>query len=99
MLLDNIWTSPSSFFIKGCPETVRIVIKDELDVQRETLNEKYLMGSLHRKQKNFLRNKRNNPKDLDLLDEDSEGEIQSLTLEDRTNAFCRCRGWLVDPRN
>ena len=40
-----------------------------------------------------------NPKDLDLLDEDSEGEIQSLTLEDRTNAFCRCRGWLVDPRN
>ena len=40
-----------------------------------------------------------NPKDLDLLDASSEKEIQSFTLEDRTNVFCRCRGWLVDPRN
>ena len=28
-----------------------------------------------------------NPKDLDLRDEDSEGEIQSLTLEDQQTRF------------
>jgi hypothetical protein len=29
----------SVFFSKGCPETVRMEIKNTLDVQRETLNE------------------------------------------------------------
>ena len=54
---------------------------------------------MHRKQNFSYETSGRNPKDLDLLDEGSEDEIQSLTLEDRTNVFCRCRGWLVDPRN
>jgi hypothetical protein len=32
----------SVFFSKGCPVVVRESIKDELDVQRGTLNNKYL---------------------------------------------------------
>ena len=32
----------SIFFSKGCPEGLREEIKSELDVQKETLNEKYL---------------------------------------------------------
>ena len=57
-------------------------------------------GSQHGKQKKFLRIQDGiNLRDLDLLDASSKDEIQSLTLKDRTNAFCRCRGWLVDPRN
>ena len=44
-------------------------------------------GSEHRKQKNFYATSGINPKDLNLLDEGSEDEIQSLTLEERTNPF------------
>jgi hypothetical protein len=32
----------SIFFSKGCPAAVREGVKAELDVQKETLNEKYL---------------------------------------------------------
>ena len=32
----------SIFFSKGCPESVKAGIKEELEVERETLNEKYL---------------------------------------------------------
>jgi hypothetical protein len=32
----------SIFFSKGCPETVKESIKAEIEVQRETLSEKYL---------------------------------------------------------
>ena len=46
-----------------------------------------VMGSQHRKQKNSYTASGINPKDLDLLDEDSEGEIQSLTLEDQQTCF------------
>ena len=45
------------------------------------------MGSQHGKQKNFYAASGINPKDLDLRDEDSEGEIQSLTLEERSKRF------------
>jgi hypothetical protein len=31
-----------NFFIKGCPASLREVIKEEIEVQKETLNEKYL---------------------------------------------------------
>ena len=57
-----------------------------------------MKGSLHRKQKNSYETSGRNPTDLDLLDEGSEEEIQSLTLEERANVF-RFRGWLVDTRN
>ena len=45
------------------------------------------MGSLHRKQKISYETGGRNPTDLDLLDEDSEDEIQSLTLEELTKPF------------
>ena len=45
------------------------------------------MGSQHRKQKFSYATSGRNPKDLDLLDEGSEAEIQSLTLEERTKPF------------
>ena len=49
-----------------------------------------LKGSLHRKQKISYETSGRNPTDLDLLDEGSEEEIQSLTLEGRAKAFCQC---------
>ena len=47
---------------------------------------KLVKGSLHRK-KNSYETSGRNPKDIDLLDESSEDEIQSLTLEERTKPF------------
>ena len=46
-----------------------------------------LTGLLHRKQKNSYETSGRNPTDLDLLDQGSEREIQSLTLEERTKPF------------
>ena len=46
-----------------------------------------MKGSLHRKQKISYEKGGRNPTDLDLLDEGSEDEIQSLTLEERTKSF------------
>ena len=46
-----------------------------------------MKGSLHRKQKFSYETSGRNPTDLDLLDEGSEDEIQSLTLEERTKPF------------
>ena len=46
-----------------------------------------LEGSQQGKQKFSYATYGINPKDLDLLDEDSEGEIQSLTLEDQQTRF------------
>ena len=45
------------------------------------------MGSQHGKQKFSTRQSGINPKDLDQRDEDSEDEIQSLTLEDQQTRF------------
>ena len=42
---------------------------------------------MHRKQIFSYETGKRNPTDLDLLDERSEDEIQSLTLEERTNPF------------
>ena len=44
-------------------------------------------GSQHRKQKFSYATSGINPKDLDLLDDGSEDEIQSLTLEERSKHF------------
>ena len=44
-------------------------------------------GSQHRKQKISYATSGINPKDLDILDDGSEDEIQSLTLEERSKRF------------
>ena len=46
-----------------------------------------MKGSLHRKQKKSYITSGRNPTDLNLLDEGSEKEIQSLNLEERTKHF------------
>ena len=46
-----------------------------------------MKGSLHRKQQISYETGGRNPTDLDLLDEGSEDEIQSLTLEERIKPF------------
>ena len=44
-------------------------------------------GAQHRKQNFSYATSGINPKDLDLLDEGSEDEIQSLTLKERSKRF------------
>ena len=46
-----------------------------------------MKGSQHRKQKISYATSGINPKDLDLLDDGSEDEIQYLTLEERSKRF------------
>ena len=48
---------------------------------------KGMKGSQHRKQNFSYATSGINPKNLDLLDDGSEDEIQSLTLEERTKPF------------
>ena len=56
-----------------------------------------MKGSQHRKQKISYATSGINPKDLDLLDDSSEHEIQSLTLEERSKRFVDARVALSIP--